>query len=288
MQQRNKMIRLATHHFFQMGKFLFPLYALLLTGEVLVSSRMFVQSCRMGALLSFQAIWWKPILPVMFYVAYAVAFFGILLYFMRFTMGGTKGVYTLRSLPTGAEGLAGSMLLAVLWAFLLLWAVQIVAVYVSYGVYHWETALYNLPGARVGTSKLGFSVLLPDSPWAPPANDLYLTFCARRFCKCFIRAICFLCCCRLLSSCCLLPLVFISPFRFMGGAGGRPYRLPPPGRASSPQPQWGKAAWGSGISALVSFWRLRLPIWRPVPCGCLGWLTGSAGKAFWIKMEGSK
>ena len=173
MQQRNKMIRLATHHFFQMGKFLFPLYALLLTGEVLVSSRMFVQSCRMGALLSFQAIWWKPILPVMFYVAYAVAFFGILLYFMRFTMGGTKGVYTL-------------------------------------------------------------------------------------------------------------------PFRFMGGAGGRPYRLPPPGRASSPQPQWGKAAWGSGISALVSFWRLRLPIWRPVPCGCLGWLTGSAGKAFWIKMEGSK
>ena len=94
MQQRNKMIRLATHHFFQMGKFLFPLYALLLTGEVLVSSRMFVQSCRMGALLSFQAIWWKPILPVMFYVAYAVAFSGILLYFMRFTMGGTKGVYT--------------------------------------------------------------------------------------------------------------------------------------------------------------------------------------------------
>ena len=92
MQQRNKMIRLATHHFFQMGKFLFPLYALLLTGEVLVSSGMFVQSCRMGALLSFQAIWWKPILPVMFYVAYAVAFFGILLYFMRFTMGGTKGV----------------------------------------------------------------------------------------------------------------------------------------------------------------------------------------------------
>ena len=73
MQQRNKMIRLATHHFFQMGKFLFPLYALLLTGEVLVSSGMFVQSCRMGALLSFQAIWWKPILPVMFYVAYAVA-----------------------------------------------------------------------------------------------------------------------------------------------------------------------------------------------------------------------
>ena len=180
MQQRNKMIRLATHHFFQMGKFLFPLYALLLTGEVLVSSGMFVQSCRMGALLSFQAIWWKPILPVMFYVAYAVAFFGILLYFMRFTMGGTKGVYTLRSLPTGAEGLAGSMLLAVLWAFLLLWAVQIVAVYVSYGVYHWETALYNLPGARVGTSKLGFSVLLPDSPWAPPANDLYApsVFCA--------------------------------------------------------------------------------------------------------------
>ena len=167
MQQRNKMIRLATHHFFQMGKFLFPLYALLLTGEVLVSSRMFVQSCRMGALLSFQAIWWKPILPVMFYVAYAVAFLGILLYFMRFTMGGTKGVYTLRSLPTGAEGLAGSMLLAVLWAFLLLWAVQIVAVYVSYGVYHWETALYNLPGARVGTSKLGFSVLLPDSPLGP-------------------------------------------------------------------------------------------------------------------------
>lgn len=185
MQQRNKMIRLATHHFFQMGKFLFPLYALLLTGEVLVSSRMFVQSCRMGALLSFQAIWWKPILPVMFYVAYAVAFFGILLYFMRFTMGGTKGVYTLRSLPTGAEGLAGSMLLAVLWAFLLLWAVQIVAVYVSYGVYHWETALYNLPGARVGTSKLGFSVLLPDSPWAPPANDLYLTFVRTPFLQMF-------------------------------------------------------------------------------------------------------
>lgn len=236
-----------------MGKFLFPLYALLLTGEVLVSSRMFVQSCRMGALLSFQAIWWKPILPVMFYVAYAVAFFGILLYFMRFTMGGTKGVYTLRSLPTGAEGLAGSMLLAVLWAFLLLWAVQIVAVYVSYGVYHWETALYNLPGARVGTSKLGFSVLLPDSPWAPPANDLYLTFVRTPFLQMFYPRHLFLCCCRLLSSCCLLPLVFISPFHFMGGAGGRPYRLPPPGRASSPQPQWGKAAWGSGISALVSF-----------------------------------
>lgn len=77
------------------------------------------------------------------------------------------------------------MLLAVLWAFLLLWAVQIVAVYVSYGVYHWETALYNLPGARVGTSKLGFSVLLPDSPWAPPANDLYLTFVRTPFLQMF-------------------------------------------------------------------------------------------------------
>ena len=72
-----------------------------------------------------------------------------------------------------------------LWAFLLLWAVQIVAVYVSYGVYHWETALYNLPGARVGTSKLGFSVLLPDSPWAPPANDLYLTFVRTPFLQMF-------------------------------------------------------------------------------------------------------
>ena len=286
MQQRNKMIRLATHHFFQMGKFLFPLYALLLTGEVLVSSRMFVQSCRMGALLSFQAIWWKPILPVMFYVAYAVAFFGILLYFMRFTMGGTKGVYTLRSLPTGAEGLAGSMLLAVLWAFLLLWAVQIVAVYVSYGVYHWETALYNLPGARVGTSKLGFSVLLPDSPWAPPANDLYLTFVRTPFLQMFYpRHLFFV----LLSASFLLLPVASCVYLALSLYGRRWWAaMPPPGRASSPQPQWGKAAWGSGISALVSFWRLRLPIWRPVPCGCLGWLTGSAGKAFWIKMEGSK
>ena len=223
MQQRNKMIRLATHHFFQMGKFLFPLYALLLTGEVLVSSGMFVQSCRMGALLSFQAIWWKPILPVMFYVAYAVAFFGILLYFMRFTMGGTKGVYTLRSLPTGAEGLAGSMLLAVLWAFLLLWAVQIVAVYVSYGVYHWETALYNLR-CEVEPASWVFRCCC-RIPLGPLRQMICISLlCARRFCKCFIRAICFLCCCRLLSSCCLLPLVFISPFRFMGGAGGRPYR----------------------------------------------------------------
>mgnify|MGYP007015371076 FL=1 len=77
------------------------------------------------------------------------------------------------------------MLLAVLWAFLLLWAVQIVAAYVSYGVYHWETVVYNLPGARAGTSKLGASVLLPDSPWAPPANDLYLTFVRTPFLQMF-------------------------------------------------------------------------------------------------------
>lgn len=176
MKEKHKTIRLASYHFFQMGKFLFPLYALLLAGEVLVSSQMFVQSCRAGFALSFQAIWWKPILPALFYVTYAAAFLGTLLYFMRFALGGTKGVYTLRSLPTGAEGMASSMLLAVLWAFLLLWAVQIVAVYASHGVYHWEIALYNLPGAQAGDSKLGPSVPLPVSPWAPPANDLYLTF----------------------------------------------------------------------------------------------------------------
>lgn len=185
MQKTRKTIRLATYHFFQMGKFLFPLYALLLVGEVIASSRMFMQSCMVGPLLSFQSILWEPVLPVMFYAAYAAAFFGILLYFLRFAGGGTKCVYTLRSLPMGAEGLLGSMLLAVLWAFLLLWAVQIAAVYASYGAYHLETVLYNLPGAQAGASKLGASAPLPAAPWANPANDLYLAFVRTPFLQMF-------------------------------------------------------------------------------------------------------
>ena len=150
--------------------------------------------------------------------------FGILLYFMRFTMGGTKGVYTLRSLPTGAEGLAGSMLLAVLWAFLLLWAVQIVAVYVSYGVYHWETALYNLPGARVGTASWVFRCCC-RIPLGPLRQMICISLlCARRFCKCFIRAICFCAAVGFFppAACCLLCLSrpFILWAALVGGHTG--------------------------------------------------------------------
>lgn len=98
-----------------------------------------------------------------------------------------KGVYTLRSLPMGASGLLWSMFIAMLSAMILLWAAQLLAIYLGYGLYRMEVLLYNLPGNVDGMSRIGFSVIVPDREWLPPANDLYLAFIRTPFYSCFIR-----------------------------------------------------------------------------------------------------
>lgn len=108
----------------------------------------------------------------------------MLFYFLRYFMDG-KGVYTLRSLPMGASGLLWSMFIAMLSAMILLWAAQLLAIYLGYGLYRMEVLLYNLPGNVDGMSRIGFSVIVQDREWLPPANDLYLAFIRTPFLQLF-------------------------------------------------------------------------------------------------------
>ena len=185
MQQRNKMIRLATHHFFQMGKFLFPLLCAAADGRsarVQPDVRAVVQNGGF-AKLSGDLVEAHSARNVLCGVRcclfrHSALFYAVYdgrherrLHPAEPSNGRRRPGW--EHAPGGALGVPAAL------------GGADVAVYVSYGVYHWETALYNLPGARVGTSKLGFSVLLPDSPWAPPANDLYLTFVRTPFLQMF-------------------------------------------------------------------------------------------------------
>lgn len=183
MDSARKTLRLSAWHLSRMGKFLFPLYALLLAADVIVIGLLCLEQCERGLPVSFQAILWRPVIPVLFYVAYGLVFAGALLYFMRFS-AGTKSVYTLRCLPMGARGFFCSVLLPFFIAVLLLWAVQLLAIYAGYGVYRMEIALYNLPGSVEGMSRL-HNVTLPAAAWTPPANDLYLTFVRTPFLQLF-------------------------------------------------------------------------------------------------------
>lgn len=96
-----------------------------------------------------------------------------------------KGVYTLRSLPMGASGLLWSMFISMPSAMILLWAAQLLAIYLGYGLYRMEVLLYNLPGNVDGMSRIGFSIIVPDREWLPPANDLYLAFIRTPFLQLF-------------------------------------------------------------------------------------------------------
>ena len=104
--------------------------------------------------------------------------------FLRYFMDG-KGVYTLRSLPMGASGLLWSMFISMPSAMILLWAAQLLAIYLGYGLYRMEVLLYNLPGNVDGMSRIGFSIIVPDREWLPPANDLYLAFIRTPFLQLF-------------------------------------------------------------------------------------------------------
>ena len=77
------------------------------------------------------------------------------------------------------------MFIAMLSAMILLWAAQLLAIYLGYGLYRMEVLLYNLPGNVDGMSRIGFSVIVPDREWLPPANDLYLAFIRTPFLQLF-------------------------------------------------------------------------------------------------------
>ena len=75
-----------------------------------------------------------------------------------------KGVYTLRSLPMGASGLLWSMFISMPSAMILLWAAQLLAIYLGYGLYRMEVLLYNLPGNVDGMSRIGLSLIHISEP----------------------------------------------------------------------------------------------------------------------------
>lgn len=175
MPNARKTIRLTAYHFFQMGKFLLPLCALLAAGSAAVVARIFIRQCEQRAPVSFQSILVQPAFFALFYAAYAMLFAGLLLYFFRY-VNGTKSVYALRALPLGAGGVFWSILLSMLAAVLLLWVVQFLSVYAGYGVYRLAAALYQSPGGEPGMSRLGVVAALPEAQWAPPENELYLAF----------------------------------------------------------------------------------------------------------------
>ncbi|HIT53821.1 MAG TPA: hypothetical protein IAD07_07755 [Candidatus Fimivicinus intestinavium] len=173
-----KTLQLSAWHFKRMGKFLWPIYTLLLAAEVLFAGWSFYRSLtslpNVTQPVSFQEIFGRPVLPILFYAAYGLVFAGALLYFLRFA-AGAKSTYTLRTLPVGSRGMLWGMLLPAAAAVLLLYATQLLAVYAGYGVYRLESLLCTLPGGADGASRL-FGAPLPAAGWVPPENELYLTF----------------------------------------------------------------------------------------------------------------
>lgn len=173
-----KTLRLSAWQFKRMGKFLWPIYALLLAAEVVFTGWTFYRSLtalpNVTQPASFQEIFGRPVIPILFYTAYGMVFAGALLYFLRFTVGA-KSTYTLRALPVGSGGMLWGMLLPAAAAVLLLYATQLLAVYTGYGVYRLESLLCILPGGTEGASRL-FGAPLPAASWVPPENELYLTF----------------------------------------------------------------------------------------------------------------
>lgn len=184
MDNRKKTLRLAAYHFTQISRLLLAIFILLIAADLILVGSMFIRRCQIQDPVSFQTIFNIAAAPVIFYAAYGALVAGMLFYFLRYFMDG-KGVYTLRSLPMGASGLLWSMFIAMLSAMILLWAAQLLAIYLGYGLYRMEVLLYNLPGNVDGMSRIGFSVIVPDREWLPPANDLYLAFIRTPFLQLF-------------------------------------------------------------------------------------------------------
>lgn len=177
-------MRLAAYYFTQISRLLLAIFILLIAADLILIGSMFIRRCQIQDPVSFQTIVSVAAAPIIFYAAYGALVAGMLFYFLRYFMDG-KGVYTLRSLPMGALGLLWSMFIAMLSAMILLWAAQLLAIYLGYGLYRMEVLLYNLPGNVDGMSRIGFSVIVPDREWLPPANDLYLAFIRTPFLQLF-------------------------------------------------------------------------------------------------------
>ena len=187
MDNRKKTLRLAAYYFTQISRLLLAIFILLIAADLILIGSMFIRRCQIQDPVSFQTIVSVAAAPIIFYAAYGALVAGMLFYFLRYFMDG-KGVYTLRSLPMGASGLLWSMFIAMLSAMILLWAAQLLAIYLGYGLYRMEVLLYNLPGNVDGMSRIGFSVLcriesgcLRQMIYISPLSE-------PRFYSCFIRA----------------------------------------------------------------------------------------------------
>lgn len=184
MGNRKKTLRLTAYHLTRIRWLLLAIFILLTAADLVLVGGMFISRCQIEDPVSFQTIFNAAAAPAIFYVAYGALFVGMLFYFLRYSMDG-KGVYTLRSLPMGAAGILWSMFLTMFSAMILLWAAQLLAIYLGYGLYRMEALLYTLPGGVEGMSRLGFSIMAPESQWLPPTNDLYLTFIRTPFLQLF-------------------------------------------------------------------------------------------------------